>query len=148
MSNFDLKIAEVSSKFQLKIEEIFEENLVFGFVYGGLAKGYALTSDHDIDMLICLKKLNQTHIDKFREFYYDIHEKYEYTADPELSWDIHDTNASREFITFTEILDIINHLNDLKISLIIKYFKEYEEIVVCDIFAGHVTAKTDDKCLS
>lgn len=56
MSNFDLKIAEVSSQFQLKIKEIFEENLVFAFIYGGLAKGYALTSDHDIDMLICLKK--------------------------------------------------------------------------------------------
>ena len=32
----------------------------------------------------------------------------------------------------------------MKISLIIKYFKEYEAIVVCDIFAGHITAKTGD----
>jgi len=144
MSSFDVKVAEISIEFQLKIKEIFESNLVFGFIYGGLAKGYGLTRDHDIDMLVCLKNLDQSQIDRFREFYYNIHEKYEYTADTELSWDAKISNAPREFVTFTEILDILNRMNDLKISLIIKYFKEYEAIVVCDIFAGQVIAKTGD----
>ena len=69
------KLAEVFREFRQVAPDIFGENLAFGFVFGGFAKGYAV-ENQDADFFICLLRDNQRQLEIGREWYFDLLKRY------------------------------------------------------------------------
>lgn len=62
------------------IQSLFKNNLNFSFIFGSYAKGTPKISS-DIDMLVCLQKIDKEIEKKFREWYFKYHYMYGKTPD-------------------------------------------------------------------
>ena len=122
-------VEKISDEFKQKTKEIFQENLVFAFIFGGIAKGYAKDVSHDIDMFICLSDRNNEQESKFRAFYFAIHNKFNLTPD---------YTDPGEVVSLSELKNSLFLLENMKISPVMKAYKEYEAIVWGDVFAGKI----------
>lgn len=88
--NFDKSENVQSSKTRLNdilfkeyktfIQNLFKNNLNFSFIFGSYAKGTPKISS-DVDMLVCLNKIDKEIERKFREWYFEFHYMYGKTPD-------------------------------------------------------------------
>ena len=75
-------IKAILGRFRYDVPAIFQEDLAFGCIVGGFAKGYAV-SDQDIDMFVCLHKYDEQKVEAFMDFYYNIHKEFHLVPDTE-----------------------------------------------------------------
>lgn len=112
-----------------KLQMIFGENLLFGFICGGIANGYA-TYDHDIDYFICVKSpiSKETYTD-YLKWYFDIHKRYNLSAD---------VDYPGEIVTYDQLMSTINILYNLKLTLQIKSIAVKKSIIWTDMIVGQI----------
>ena len=134
MFKHDVIKNDIYREFELEIKNIFGENLIFGFIFGGFSKGYA-TNKHDIDMFICLENRNDEQEKKFQEFYFRLHNKFG------LPPDFIDPG---EITTLNHLADVVKLLKAYQIRRVVRTFDEYEAIVWGDIFSGEVSCIVGD----
>lgn len=119
-------VREIVQQFEPAVPEFFGDTLVFGFIFGGFAKGYA-TASHDIDMLVCVQEARDPSVHQFRTWYYDVHQKF---------------GLQPDCIDFGETLveaDLLKRLTLLEATPLrheIETYYEYESILWCDVISG------------
>jgi len=128
---------ELSAKFKNAVSEIFSSNLVFAFVFGGFAKGYA-TSDHDIDMFVCLDHRDAKQEILFRKFYFSIHSSFALPPDHQ---------DPGEVMSLPELRQRLAHMDRISMSPILEDYDVYEGIVWVDCLAGQVLGEVGDIAL-
>jgi|GEM_PF-6963128 len=127
-------LKEIYNTFRNEVPPIFGDNLVFGFLFGGFAKGYAV-KDQDVDCYICLKEENIKQVAKFREWYFNLHAHYNFAPDVEIPGSISTWDHLNEKIDFA-----------VRTSLrpVIETSYEKQCIVWGDIMSGEKAAKIGD----
>ncbi|MFM0204684.1 hypothetical protein PQR53_33145 [Paraburkholderia fungorum] len=134
----DVSIVDaVFEEFRNVVPNIFGSNLAFGFVFGGFAKGYAV-SNQDADFYICNRKEERNQVDNFRFWYFDVHERYGLWPDIEVPGSISTLSHLREKIEFAK---------NLPLRPIIETHYEAQSIIWCDIMSGPKAAKIGDLTL-
>lgn len=137
--NIAESITLLSMEFQIAIPKIFGSNLVFGFIGGGLAKGYADYS-HDIDMAVICKERNPTHDENYKEFFYTLHEKYGFKTENNPTIDISFGIAS----DIDKLHSMLNILDHLTVTPIVQSFDTFEAVVWGDMMSSTVIGLTGD----
>ena len=118
-------VAAIRDRFVGEVPEIFGSNFVFGFIFGGVAKGYA-DLDHDIDTFICVHRTDRSAEQIFRRWYFDLHNDFEMKADE---------SDSGEVMTLYNLSQRVNYVLNTPFRLTIDSYFEYEAIVWVDILA-------------
>lgn len=118
-------ILEISQRFEAKVPGLIGQSLVFGFIFGGFAKGYA-TISHDIDMFICVRHLDADSVSRFRHWYFDIHREFRLTPD---------LNDPGEVLTLADLEKRIAFLEITPLRKEIETYYEYEAIVWADVMS-------------
>ena len=72
--------SEIVDAYGTAVPAIFGENLVFGFIFGSFAKGYAAPG-HDIDMFLCVKHDDTEQREAFQAWYVALHDRLELSPD-------------------------------------------------------------------
>lgn len=132
------QIQEIFREFKTKVPQIFGSNLHFAFIFGGFAKDYATTEDHDVDIFICCHEKNTVQEIQFREFYFALHKKYGLTPDH---------NDPGEIATLDKLQRHLDSLRTLKITPVISSYAAYEAIVWGDIFSSPIKAEVGNLAL-
>jgi hypothetical protein len=125
------RAVEIMDNFSREAPSFFGENLLFGFVFGGFAKGYA-TTDHDLDCFICLKSYDESQVANFHEWYFSLHAEYDLAPDIEMPGSIMDQRHLSEKLNFATT-------NPLKPTIESNY--EKQAIVWADIMLGEKACK-------
>lgn len=116
-------VLKIECEFRESVKHIFKKNLCFAFIFGGFGKGYA-TQNHDIDMFIVLYKLpSKRKIEKFRKWYFNIHEKY--LLKPDLKF-------PGEIIELKYLEEKIEYLLSMEFKKKFETYEEYEAIIFGD----------------
>lgn len=93
---------KIYSDFKKGITSIFRENLLFGFLCGGIAKGLS-TNKSDIDMFICLKKnIKNKEKKEFLDWYKKMHYNYGYKCDEKFPGEIMTIDVLNKTLTKTK----------------------------------------------
>ena len=127
-------LKEIYDRFRNDVPPIFGNNLVFGFLFGGFAKGYAV-KDQDADFYICLKEENAEQIANFREWYFNLHAHYDFAPDVEIPGSIS---------TWAHLNEKINFAVQTPLRPVIETSYEKQCIVWGDIMSGEKAAKIGD----
>lgn len=118
---------------KIKLNEIFGDQMLFGFVCGGFSKGYA-DENHDVDIVVCLSKESTKEMaEKYLQWYFDLHMRYGIKAD---------YNHPGLVVTIKELLDTLEILKTLKLTLKIDDVKTMEAIIWADMIASQTAAET------
>lgn len=80
-------VDKLQFEFKAEIAKIFGDNLLFAFIGGGIAKGYA-DYDHDIDAIVVQKKYNETQAKDYQRFFYALHKKFGFKTEDNPTIDI------------------------------------------------------------
>lgn len=124
--------------FKEQIPHFFKENLIFAFICGGFAKGYA-DKNHDIDMFICVNSLENHQIDHFRDWYFKIHKHYNLP---------YDEDCPGEIMTFHKLRASLDLIKELTITTFaIQEYELYESIVWGDMLSDKIIGKTGNLSL-
>jgi hypothetical protein len=102
----------------------------FGFVFGGFAKGYA-TSEHDIDMFLCLETVDDCTREQIRSDYFALHH---YHGLPP------DEKDPCELMTVLELAVKLKISSDRPLRPVIETYEEYEAICWTEILTRAVAA--------
>lgn len=129
--------SEVCSRICAEVQEgaarIFDKNLVFGFVCGGVAKGYADDS-HDIDVVVCTDyPMDEETTGRYYDWYFNLHERY--TLPP-------DYDYPGEVVTYQQFADTLELLRGLELSLHVTDVKVKKAIIWGDMITGGIAGKT------
>jgi len=120
-------IDDIVFNFSNVVPNIFRESLLFCFICGGFAKGYA-TNQHDIDMFICVKEVPEKEfMDDFLNWYFSIHKKWGLPPD---------CKYPGEIVVIKTLEEKINFLSHRRLRRTIKTFYEYEAILWTDMISG------------
>lgn len=114
------------------MRDIFRENLSFGFICGGFAKGY-WDRKHDIDVFICVNDLDSVRKRQASEYilwYYDVHNKYGFPPDDAYPGEIVEKN---------DLIRTLKILRDLQLQLKITDISIKEAIIWADMIVGKKT---------
>lgn len=118
---------KIKKDFLSGIKRLFEENLAFGFIGGGFAKGY-WDKNHDIDMFICIKKeIDHKKAKAYLEWYFDLHKKHGFPPDKDYPGEI---------IKLDDLLKALKILDTLKLELKVNDISVKEAIIWADMIAG------------
>lgn len=132
MVSFSIEILKkIENQYVSEIANTFGKNLVFSFVFGGFAKGYA-NSKHDIDFFICVKKKNDAELRQFHKWAKALHEDLALPIDKEYPF---------ELTTLEELNQTLYLASRIKPSLTVETIKEYDAYVYGDIFSGEKKLK-------
>jgi acyl-CoA reductase-like NAD-dependent aldehyde dehydrogenase/predicted nucleotidyltransferase len=116
----------IIKQFENKSVKIFGKNLVFAFICGSFARK-KLTPKSDLDMFICVKKINQEEKIKFHKWYLSIHSKH--NLDPDLDF-------GEEIMTYDKLISKIEKIKNYKPSTIINERDIYDGIVWAGMLSG------------
>lgn len=121
--------------FQEKMKDIFGTNLIFAFICGGFSKGYA-NENHDIDTFICLQKHSDKQVEKYIEWYFNVHKYYNLPAD---------YTDPGEVVEFDYLLSSLEILKNFEFNTLeVKDYKLYESIVWGDMLSDKIIGMTGD----
>ena len=125
-------IDKILEEVKYRIHEIFGDNLLFGFVCGGFSKGYADNS-HDVDIFICVEKIPDEYTEKkYLGWYFDLHKRYGIKAD---------YDYPGEIVTYTNLMDTLSILKNLKLTLEITEVKVKKSIIWADMLTSITKAE-------
>lgn len=127
-------IVAVYEEFRRETPRIFGEDLAFGFIFGGFAKGYAV-ENQDADMLLCLHRMAEPRLERFREWYFDLHRRYQLTPD---------RNDPGEVMTPQRLEEKLLYAAATPLRPVIETYYEYEAIVWADVLVGEKAAFIGD----
>jgi hypothetical protein len=125
---------KVYDEFREAVPRIFGNNLVFGFVFGGFAKGYAV-NNQDADFFISLHDYYLEQIAEFHEWYFDLHERYGFAPDLEMPGSI---------TTLAHLQEKISYAARTPLRPVIESSYEKQCIVWADLMSGEKAAKIGD----
>ena len=126
-------INTILEEVKIKLNEIFGGQMLFCFVCGGFSKGYA-DENHDVDIVVCLsKEATREMADKYLQWYFDLHNRYGIKPDH---------NHPGLVVTQKELLDTLEILKTLKLTLKINDVKTMEAIIWADMIASQTAAET------
>lgn len=126
--------SRIASEFQHTVQTIFKDNLEFAFIFGGVAKGYA-DATHDIDMFVCLNERDKYSEQHFRRWYFGIHRRVGLVPD---------YGDPGEIMSLAELVEKLDFLDELQITLTIRSYYAYEAIVWGDVLAGTTIGEVGD----
>lgn len=126
-------IEEILAEVEEKLETIFKDNMLFGFVCGGFSKGYA-DENHDVDTFICLENepTKETE-EEYLKWYFDLHKRYRVKPDYDYPGVI---------ITRSKLIKTLNILKTLKLTLEIKDVWTKRAIIWADMITSDTAAET------
>ncbi|MBU4338949.1 hypothetical protein KKB43_00845 [Patescibacteria group bacterium] len=131
-------VNEILSEVQSGLNEIFGDNLLFGFVCGGFSKGYA-DKEHDIDTFVCLRQQKtEKEYEEYLRWYFALHKKYGVNPD---------YDYPGEVVTYDYLIETLSILKTLVLTLEIKEVKTKKAIIWADMItsktAGHVGTRLE-----
>lgn len=126
-------IAEILAEVKIKLDMIFKDALLFGFVCGGFSKGYA-DENHDVDIFVCLKNEPSKEVEEeYLRWYFDLHKRYGIKPD---------YDYPGEIITYARLISTLNILKTLKLTLEIKEVQTKKAIIWADMITSQTAAET------
>jgi predicted nucleotidyltransferase len=84
--------------FSNTLKEVFNETLVFAFVFGSIAKQYA-TSDHDIDIFVCVSSQDIDKTSVFRQWVISLHQQLGFSYDDKYPVEVISLDKIREMLS-------------------------------------------------
>lgn len=126
-------IEKILSEVKIKLNEIFGNEMIFGFVCGGFSKGYA-DENHDVDIFVCLK--NDLQIEKEKIYllwYFDLHKRYGIKPD---------FDYPGEIVTYKKLIRVLEKLKYLKLTLKIEDILTKKAIIWADMITSKTAAET------
>jgi Fe-S cluster biosynthesis and repair protein YggX len=118
---------KINNDFIIGVKEVFGENLAFGFVCGGFAKGY-WDDNHDIDMFICVKNpIDKETAIKYLEWYYNLHKNHNFPPDCDYPGEIVELDVLQKRLSLLPTLKLELKVIDMNIR---------EAILWADMLAG------------
>jgi predicted nucleotidyltransferase len=109
----------------------------FGFVFGGFAKGYA-TASHDIDLFVCLRRLDEQSITDIRRDYFLLHERHSLQPD---------NDDPAEIMSIDQLQARLALATGRPLRPVIETYEEYEAICWAEIIVGAVAEFVGDSDL-
>jgi hypothetical protein len=128
------KVADALRSFREDVPRVFGDELVFGFVSGGFAKGYA-TSEHDIDAFVCVRELRVEASSAFRAWYLDAHRALGVAPD---------LRDPGEIVPFARLTEKIEWVRTRHLAREVQTYYEYEAVVWADMLSGAKAARIGD----
>jgi hypothetical protein len=128
------RIAAVGDEFRRVAPELFGDDLVFGFLCGGFAKGYA-TESHDADFFVCVRALPSGAFERYRRWYVDLHHRRGIAPDE---------RDPGEVVLLSSLEEKIGWVSTRHVRPEIPTYYEYEAIVWADMLSGPKIAKVGD----
>lgn len=126
-------IEKILSEVKIKLNEIFGDEMIFGFVCGGFSKGYA-DENHDVDIFVCLKNDLQTEKEKiYLLWYFDLHKRYGIKPD---------FDYPGEIVTYKKLIRVLEKLKYLKLTLKIEDVLTKKAIIWADMITSKTAAET------
>lgn len=116
----------VQDEFMSVVPRIFGKILVFGFMFGGFAKGYAVSNQY-ADFFICVYEEKSEEIESLRKWYFDLHERYDLAPDIE---------APCSLTTLTHLREKMDFAHGIRLNSTIVWNYEKQAIVWADILTG------------
>lgn len=105
----------INNDFITGVKELFGDNLAFGFICGGFAKGY-WNENHDIDTFICVKKpISKEVAIKYLKWYSDLHEKHNFPPDLDYPGEIVELDILQERLKLLHALKLELKVTDINI---------------------------------
>ena len=105
----------INNDFIAGVKELFGDNLAFGFICGGFAKGY-WNENHDIDTFICVKKpISKETAIKYLKWYRDLHEKHNFPPDLDYPGEIVELDILQERLKLLHALKLELKVTDINI---------------------------------
>lgn len=118
---------KIEREFTIGVQKLFNDNLLFGFIGGGIAKGY-WDKSHDIDMFICVNgAIKKKDAKQYIEWYYELHEKYGFSADGDYPGEIVEKDVLIKKLSILDTLDIKLKVTDISVK---------EAIIWADMIVG------------
>jgi predicted nucleotidyltransferase len=127
----------IFDRFREDVPDIFGENLEFGFVFGGAAKGYAV-ANQDIDFFICLRCWDERAVERFRRWYFELH--------AELGL-VPDRRDPGEAMTLARLEEKLEFVRAQPLRRVIETYYEYEAIVWADVLTSAKAAVIGDAAM-
>jgi len=129
-------IEEILAEVKIKLSTIFKDEMLFGFVCGGFSKGYA-DENHDVDIFVCLKnELPKKIEEEYLQWYFDLHKKYGIKPD---------YDYPGEIVTYNRLMNTLNILKTLKLTLEIKEVQTKKAIIWADMITSQTAAETGSR---
>jgi len=123
----------ISEEVKQGLPVIFGENLVFGFVCGGVAKGYA-DNFHDIDTFTCVHTLMSPETENaYYTWYFELHRKYDLPPD---------FDYPGEVVTLERLTRVLQILKTLRLTLKIDEVDTKKAIIWADMITGGISGRT------
>lgn len=118
---------EVAEDFIRGTKDLFQENLLFGFICGGFAKGY-WDEHHDIDTFICVRNPIERRVAlQYLRWYHDIHHKHGFPPDDSYPGEIAEKNI---------LLERLAILHNFHLNLEVSSIDAKEAILWADMIVG------------
>lgn len=127
-------VKAILCRFRCDIPSIFNDDLLFGFIVGGFAKGYAV-SDQDIDMFVCVRKYDEAKAQEFRNYYFDLHKEFHLVPD---------SGKPGELMTLGRLQQKIALINFRSLRPTIHSYYEYEGLLWTEMLTGVRAAQVGD----
>ena len=126
-------IERILSEVMVKLEDIFGENMLFGFVCGGFSNGYA-DKNHDVDIFVCLRSEPTKEVgDEYLQWYFDLHKRYGLKAD---------YDYLGEIVIYEKLAETLAILKDLKLTLQIESVQTKKAIIWADMITSKTASET------
>lgn len=104
---------KIKKDFMYGVCKIFGDNLAFGFICGGFAKGF-WDNNHDIDTFVCVKKpIGEETAKTYLEWYYDLHKKYNFPPDDDYPGEIIELDTLKTKLKLLHTLKLELKVNDI-----------------------------------
>jgi hypothetical protein len=118
---------KIRKDFEDGVCKIFGDNLAFGFICGGFAKGF-WDNNHDIDTFICVKKsISKETANEYLEWYYNLHKKHNFPPDDDYPGEIVELDVLQEKLKLLHLL---------KLELKVTNIDTREAILWADMLVG------------
>ena len=127
-------VTEIYGEFRRAAPGFFGGDLVFAFIFGGFAKGYAV-QNQDVDIFVCARRAASAPTDKFRSWYFDLHARYDLIPDRADPGEVMSPERLEEKLLFAA---------QTPVRAEVQTYYEYEAIVWADILCGEKAAVVGD----
>jgi len=129
------KREQIQQDFMRDVPVIFDENLIFGFIFGSFAKGYA-DDDHDIDTLVYLKTIDEDQYQEYLNWLVDLHTRYDMQIDPVYPCEVLDT---------THMDRMKRNASEIRLSTRFNSISVFDQIVWIQVLADEKYAVIGDR---
>lgn len=126
-------IDQILAEVKVKLNEIFKDTMVFGFVCGGFSKGYA-DETHDVDIFVCtIGEISEEMEKTYLTWYFDLHKRFGITPD---------YDYPGEIVTFEKLTTTLKRLETLQLTLKIDDVLTKKAIIWADMITSKTAAET------